>query len=143
MVQRLVSVTLCINSEQISPEFWTGYFGVEPDYLGHKGEALLTPSGRLASGGGRLNSWVVTSHQHVESISLNDHIAYVIERLNLPRADLTSVLTKNLSTLLCFYSWNNGTGEPRPALLTTLLKKLAQSGIKLEDGMTLAQETNP
>ncbi len=137
MIRPLVCVTLCINSELTAPDFWTRYFGVEPDYSGRKGEPITTTLGRLASGDGRINSWVVASETAVESGSLDNHLAYIIERLKLPRSDLPNVLAENFSTLLCFFSWDNRIGEPRPDMSKILLEKFSQSGIVIEDGMTV------
>ena len=140
MKHMLTSVTLCITSDLTSPDYWTQYFGVEADYVHRKGVPIITPSGRVGSGNGRINSWVSSSEKHIKSEDLDEHLNYFVERLKLPRTDMPNVLANKLSDLLCFYSWNNFSGAPCPYMSKGLLEIFGSSGIAIEDGMMDSQE---
>src|SRR5579871_4746051 len=85
---QLAHVSFSIAGDDLDPEVWTRYFGVPPDTAIVKGKQFMTPSGRLSSVPGRTGVWGLRSKAAVHSDSLEPHLRYLIDRLNLPRDDL-------------------------------------------------------
>ncbi|MBS7803384.1 DUF4279 domain-containing protein [Rhizobiales bacterium TNE-4] len=40
-------VTLVLRGHTLNPEFWSAYFGIQPDFSARKGEITRTPNGNL------------------------------------------------------------------------------------------------
>jgi|GEM_PF-4092606 len=127
-----VGVTFCINSEVTGPEVWDEYFGVRADFSHKKGVRVLTPPDRLSSGEGRINGWVMCSEIHTQSEKPEDHLAFMIEILGLPRVDFPEILIAKSSQVLCFCSWDYLVDVQCPLIPAKLMNIFAQSGINLE-----------
>ncbi len=74
----------------------------------------MTPSGRLSSVPGRTGVWGVRSKAAVRSDSLEPHLRYLIDRLNLPRDDLRQLLADKGAQMRFFCYWDNESGDRVP-----------------------------
>ncbi|MGF6610650.1 hypothetical protein OKW45_005572 [Paraburkholderia sp. WSM4175] len=111
---QLAHVSFSITSDDLDPEIWTRYFGVAPDTAIVKGKQFMTPSGRLSSVPGRVGLWGVRSEGAVRSDSLEPHLRYLIDRLNLPRDDLRQLLEDKGAEMRFFCYWYNESGDRVP-----------------------------
>ncbi|SMG61433.1 protein of unknown function [Paraburkholderia susongensis] len=106
--------TFYISGDALVPSFWSEYFGIEPDIAITKGEPFTTPSGRPSRVPGRVGLWGVESKSAVRSDSLEPHLRYLIEYLNLPRSDLRQLLAEKHTHMRFFCYWDNETGNRVP-----------------------------
>lgn len=96
------------------PEYWSNYFGVEPDTQSVKGQFRVTPSGRVSKFPARIGLWGIESEGHVRSDLLAPHLRYLVERLALPRSDLPELLRRTGAHMRFFCYWDNETGDRVP-----------------------------
>jgi hypothetical protein len=106
--------TLIISGDSVSPEFWTAYFGMEPDRQISKGQPFLLPSGKLSSRPGKLGLWAVESKAAVRSDQLTPHLQYLRRRLGLPRGELRDLARTQGAKLALWCYWMNDTGDRVP-----------------------------
>jgi hypothetical protein len=96
------------------PEFWTNYFGVEPDMQSVKGQFRVTPSGRISKFPARIGVWNITSEAVVRSDDLTPHLRYLVDRLGLPRPDLRELIARTGARMRFFCYWVNESGQRVP-----------------------------
>jgi hypothetical protein len=115
-LRSLAYATFTITGDRVLPDFWTAYFGIDPDIAVTKGAAFVTPSGRTSSTPGRTGVWGITSKSVVKQDRLDPHLRYLLTRLRFPRDDLGASLQQLDASMrfLCF--WNNRTSAPNISL---------------------------
>lgn len=96
------------------PEYWTRYFGIEPDTQSVKGQFRVTPSGQTSKFPARVGLWGIESKEHVQSDLLSPHLRYLVERLALPRSDLPELLKRTGAQIRFFCFWDNEAGDRVP-----------------------------
>ncbi|WP_028215851.1 DUF4279 domain-containing protein [Paraburkholderia oxyphila] len=107
-------VSFCIYQDVEPPEFWTNYFGVEPDTQIVKGQLRVMPSGRTSRFPARVGLWGIGSKEYVQSDLLSPHLRYLVERLALPRAGLPELLKRTGAQMRFFCYWDNEAGDRVP-----------------------------
>jgi hypothetical protein len=117
-------VTFAITGDGVSPDFWTGYFGISPDIAVAKGLPFVTPSGRTSSTPGRTGVWGITSKLAVRDDSLDSHLLYLLGCLRFPRRDLVTALrdAKASMRFLCYRFNRPGTRGAKiaPEIIATI-----------------------
>ncbi|WP_061162273.1 DUF4279 domain-containing protein [Caballeronia temeraria] len=113
-IHQLAHATFYISGDTLSPDFWSQYFGVEPDITIVKGQPFITPSGRPSQVPGRVGLWGVESKAAVQSDCLEAHLRYLVDRLRLPRTDLRQLLEDRAVGMRFFCYWDNETGNRAP-----------------------------
>lgn len=122
--------TFLISGDAVLPDFWTKYFGIEPDVAITKGQPFVTPSGRISAVPGRTGVWGVSSKVAVHNDGLNAHLWYLISLLGLPREDLPVALRTAGSTMRFFCYWENYSGNRIPEISTEINEMVtAQGGV--------------
>ncbi|WP_322030016.1 DUF4279 domain-containing protein [Paraburkholderia sp. J76] len=111
---QLAHASFTIYQDVESPEFWTRYFGVQPDTQRVKGQFRITPSGRVSKFPARTGVWGIGSREHVQSDLLAPHLHYLVERLALPRSDLPELLKRTGAHMRFFCFWDNEAGDRVP-----------------------------
>ena len=111
---QLAHASFTIYQDVERPEFWTNYFGVEPDMQSVRGQFRTTPSGRISKYPARIGVWSVDSKRHVQSNILAPHLRYLVEHLALPRSDLPELLKHTGAQMRFFCYWNNESGDRVP-----------------------------
>ncbi len=110
----LAHATFIISGESVSPEFWSAYFGTQPDRAITKGQSFKLPSGKPSPHPGRFGLWAVESKAAVQSDSLSPHLEYLTTRLGLPRADLREFAKAQGAKVALWCYWMNETGDRVP-----------------------------
>jgi hypothetical protein len=110
----LAHATFHVMGDTVIPEFWTRYFGVEPDTAITKGKYFTTPSGRMSRTPGRVGLWGFGSQPFINSDILEPHLRYLIARLNLTRPDIKEVLECENVRVRFWCYWNNESGSRMP-----------------------------
>lgn len=113
-VHQLAHASFSVAGDTLDPEFWTAYFGLEPDTSVTKGQPFMTPSGRLSRFPGRTGVWGVSSKAFVRSDLLEPHLRYLVQSLNLPRPDLRQLLADKNVKMRFFCYWDNESGDRVP-----------------------------
>jgi uncharacterized protein DUF4279 len=111
---QLAHASFTISGDDVDPEVWTHYFGVEPDTAIVKDAPFITPSGRTSRVPGRTGVWGIRSNPAVTSDLLEPHLRYLIERLRLPRTDLREAVERIGARMRFFCYWDNYSGERVP-----------------------------
>ncbi|SMG45142.1 protein of unknown function [Paraburkholderia susongensis] len=96
------------------PEWWTRYFEVSPDIAVTKGEPLRDPTGQGRALTRRTGVWGIESEKAVRSDNLEPHLRYLIQRLALPRSDLSLHVESAGAKVRFFCYWVNESGERVP-----------------------------
>ena len=110
----LAHATFIISGASVRPEFWTSYFGVQPDRVIEKGQPFKLPSGNLSPRPGKLGLWAVESKAAVQSEHLGPHLRYLVDRLGLPRADVRELAEAQGAKLALWCYWMNESGDRVP-----------------------------
>ncbi|CAG9264966.1 DUF4279 domain-containing protein [Paraburkholderia unamae] len=110
----LAHATFIISGEFVSAQFWSAYFGVQPDREITKGQPFKLPSGKLSPRPGTLGLWAVESKSAVHSDSLGPHLKYLVGRLGLPRADLRELAAAQGAKVALWCYWMNESGDRVP-----------------------------
>jgi Domain of unknown function (DUF4279) len=110
----LAHATFIISGDAVEPDFWTKYFGVQPDSTITKGKPFLYPSGKLSSRPGKLGLWSVQSEGAVRSDQLAPHLRYLIQMLKLPRGGLRDLVCRDGVKMSLWCYWDNETGDRIP-----------------------------
>ena len=121
-----------IYSDTLDIEFWTHYFGVQPDRAFRKGETRIMPNGKIARVPSRIGAWLYSAKSHVDSDHLDPYIIFLITKFGLPRSDLPDLLARMNTTMRCFCFWDNWSGDRVATVSPHLQDILAKSGIALE-----------
>ena len=129
---QLAYASFSVAGDSLDPEFWSEYFGVPPDFAVVKGQRFTTPSGRLSSAPGRTGVWGMRSKAAVRSDSLEPHLRYLIERLNLPRAELRQLLAEKGARMRFFCYWDNESGDRVPDVPNDILAMMQAMGGTVE-----------
>ncbi|WP_158902593.1 DUF4279 domain-containing protein [Burkholderia sp. L27(2015)] len=111
---QLAHATFHVMGDSLVPTFWTDYFGVKPDTAIVKGEYFVTPSGRTSRMPGRSGLWGVRSETFVLSDTLEPHLRYLTDRLNLTRPGLRELLERERVKARFWCYWRNATGDRVP-----------------------------
>lgn len=126
-----------IYGRNLQKRFWSDYFDVLPttwhrrgESFGPKGEAF-TPSG-TRWGRFRHDMWSIGSEYFVRADDLDPHIAWIINLLRLPRADLSGLLKRLGATSRIFCYWYNESHTRVARVSYTLRAALSASGVPLE-----------
>lgn len=123
----LAYASLTISGDTIVPEFWTSYFGVQPDIAVTKGQVFITSAGRTSRIPGRTGVWGLRSNSVIRSDQLEPHLRYLIERLALPRADLRRLVENADARMRFFCYWMNERGDRTPDIpedIKTMMESL-------------------
>jgi hypothetical protein len=112
--QQLAYATFHVMGDSVDPAFWTRYFEVQPDVAIVKGQPFTTPSGRVSRTPGRVGLWGFGSKTFVVSDALEPHLRFLVERLNLTRADLREALEREGVTARFWCYWDNEAGNRIP-----------------------------
>ncbi|SAK97646.1 hypothetical protein AWB75_07137 [Caballeronia catudaia] len=128
----LAYASFTIYQDVERPEFWTTYFGVTPDRAGVKGEPRIMPSGRTAATPWRLGQWSVTSESAVQSDRLEPHLRYLLNLLDLPRADLPALAERTHAKMRFFCYWDNYEGNRVPDIPEDIRKVADAMGVEIE-----------
>ena len=111
--EELAHASFTITGEGVEPEFWTRYFGVEPEIAVRKGDRMRPPTGKLYAER-RTGVWSVCSKGRVRSDSLAPHLWYLKSCLSLPRPDLPELLAQVNARMRFFCFWVNESGDRVP-----------------------------
>jgi hypothetical protein len=130
--QTLAFATFTVTGDQVIPDIWTAYFGVDPDIAITKGSAFISPSGRISRLPGRTGVWGITSKNNVRDDLLDPHLRFLISRLMLPRNDLIAKLQKDhaLMRILCY--WADYAGNRRPTIGADISAVISSCGGTIE-----------
>jgi hypothetical protein len=112
--ERLASASFSILGDYVEPEWWTRYFGVQPDKAAIKGEPLRDPTGQNRDLKRRTGIWSIKSENVVHSPHLEPHLRYLVQRLGLPRSDLRAYLERTGARMRFFCFWVNESGDRVP-----------------------------
>ncbi|SMG44919.1 DUF4279 domain-containing protein [Paraburkholderia susongensis] len=110
----LAHATVIISGDSVSPEFWTSYFGVQPDREIIKGRPFQLPSGKLSPHPGKLGLWAIESRSAIHSDHLAPHLQYLKSHLGLPRADLRDLAAMQGAKVALWCYWMNEAGDRVP-----------------------------
>ena len=110
----LAHATFIISGESVSPQFWSAYFGMQPDREISKGQSFKLPSGKPSPHPGKLGLWAVESKGAVQSDHLSPHLIYLMGRLGLPRADLRELVKAQGAKVALWCYWMNERGNRVP-----------------------------
>jgi hypothetical protein len=130
--EHLAYATVTISGEDLDPDAWTAYFGVEPEISVVKGRPFRTPSGRMSTYPGRTGVWGCSSKSTVTADSLDPHIKYLVGLLGLPRSDLPCLLAHSHAKMRLFCFWSNYAGDRVPVIDTALKSVIESSGATIE-----------
>lgn len=124
----LAFVTCTISGDKVIPDFWTGYFVVEPDIAVEKDRPFKTPSGRVSPRPGRTGVWGISTKLAVREDELIPHLKYLISHLRLPRPDLPRLLQASEAQMRFLCYWANYSGDRQPAIDPELRILIESSG---------------
>ena len=110
----LAHATFIISGESVSPQFWSAYFGVQPDRAIIKGQPYILPSAKASPRLGKLGLWAVESKAEVHSDHPGPHVRYHASRLGLPRADLRELAKGQRAKVALWRYWMNEAGNRVP-----------------------------
>lgn len=129
---QLAYASFSIYQDAEPPEFWTRYFGIEPDMQSTKGQFRVLPSGRVSDFPARIGVWNMTSKASVHSDRLEPHLRYVAGRLALPRADLPELLRRTRAQMRFFCYWDNESGDRTPDVPDDIKAMMEEMGGTIE-----------
>jgi hypothetical protein len=129
---RLAYASCSISGDNLDPDFWTRYFGREPDIKVIKGKPFVTPWVRMSSGPGRTGVWGCSSRKAIHDNSLYPHIAYLIDTLGLPRPNIANLIEQMGQKMRVLCYWSNYEGDRIPRVSESLRSILATCGAVLE-----------
>lgn len=121
-----------LSGENMSPEFWTTYFGVKPDVFVEKGKQFITPSGRKSIGVGRVSVWGYSSAGRVAGDDLNKHVDYLINTLNLLRAGLKEVADHQGASMRFFCYWDKASLKVDPMISDKIARSATEIGADID-----------
>jgi Domain of unknown function (DUF4279) len=111
---QLAHASFTISGDRVMGDFWTSYFGVEPDLAIAKGDPVNDPTGQGRILTRRTGVWGVRSRSAVQSDRLEPHLRYLVEYLGLPRTDLRDLLNQQAAQMRFFCYWANYEGHRIP-----------------------------
>ncbi|KXV13249.1 hypothetical protein CR51_05395 [Caballeronia megalochromosomata] len=110
----LASASFTITGDRVSPDWWTQYFGVQPDIAVTKGDPLADKTGQGRTLLRRTGVWGIDSEKAVRGDQLEPHLRYLVERLALPRPDLKASIERVGAKVRFFCYWVNESGDRVP-----------------------------
>ncbi|WP_250499163.1 DUF4279 domain-containing protein [Caballeronia sp. GAWG1-5s-s] len=110
---RLAHASFIITGDRVVPDFWTSYFGVQPDIAVKKGDAIRRRRGTITAHR-RTGVWSVSSESAVASDQLSPHLRYLKSSLGLPREDLRTLVEQAGAKMRFFCFWVNESGDRIP-----------------------------
>ncbi len=75
-----VGVDFCLSGNELDPGIVTSSIGITPSFSARRGDARLGPRGREV-GTHKVGLWRLSSEGAVVSKDVNDHFAFLLERL--------------------------------------------------------------
>ncbi|CAL8477991.1 MULTISPECIES: DUF4279 domain-containing protein [Caballeronia] len=110
----LASASFTITGDRVTPDWWTQYFGVQPDVAVTKGEPLKDWTGQGRTFARRTGVWGIDSEKAVRSDQLAPHLRYLVRVLELPRSDLKAHIESVGAKMRFFCYWVNEAGDRVP-----------------------------
>ncbi|WP_322044470.1 DUF4279 domain-containing protein [Paraburkholderia sp. J67] len=132
MTEKLAAASFTITGDRVVPEWWTQYFGVQPDVSVTKGEPLEDRTGQGRSLVRRTGVWGIDSETAVHSDRLEPHLRYLIQRLALPRQDLKAHIESAGGKVRFFCYWVNEAGNRVPDVPDDIRTMMAVMGGTIE-----------
>lgn len=128
----LAHATFIMSGTAVEPDFWTEYFGVQPDSTITKGKPYLYPSGKFSKHLGKLGFWAIESAKAVRSDRLEPHLRYLTGILKLPRDDLRDRIGQDGVKMSLWCYWYNETGDRVPGVPDDLREMMESLGGVIE-----------
>lgn len=97
-------VNASISGDNVDPEFWSEYFGVNPDIHIRKGDTYFVRERILHR---RTGVWSVSTKGKVDADNALQHAYYAMSLLDLPRHNIKNLLQENEITMSFFYYVNS------------------------------------
>lgn len=113
-----------IIGDTLDPADWTAYFGVAPSITGRKGDLRQT---RYTY---RTGIW--STQSTVVSDVLDDHVAHLVQTLQLPRADLAERLRHAGANADIFCFLDNAENDLIKTVSQPMIELLAAQGVTVE-----------
>lgn len=129
---QLAHASFSISGDELVPDFWTTYFGVVPNIANKKGDPIVDPTGQKRELTRRTGVWSVSSKAFVRSDSLEPHLRYLVQSLNLPRADLRQLSIDKNVKMRFFCYWDNESGDRVPDVPEDIRRLCELLGGKIE-----------
>jgi hypothetical protein len=123
--------------DAVEQQFWTDYFGCPPTEFYVKGTTCdpmgreFTPEGK-PFGRRKSNGWELSSKLPVDSDELGAHVAYLIDKLGLPRPDFQQLIRDRSISARMFCFLDNTNGDRSSEIDEKLLKVLQISQIEFD-----------
>jgi hypothetical protein len=130
--RRLASASFTIGGDYVVPEWWTRYFGVLPDVSGTKGEPLCDRTGQGRNLTRYTGVWGIGSEKAVHSDSLEPHLRYLVQRLELPRPELKTHIERVGAKMRFFCYWVNESGDRVPVVPDDIRAMMEEMGGTVE-----------
>ncbi|SAL44549.1 hypothetical protein AWB65_03442 [Caballeronia humi] len=128
----LAHATFILAGDDVSPEFWTNYFGVTPDRVMTKGETFLYPSGKRSERVAGRGFWAVKSEVKVRSDQLEPHLRFLMSHLGLPRGDLHDLVRGDGINMSVWCYWFNESGDRIPDIPDDIRELMESMGGTIE-----------
>lgn len=132
MKEKLAAASFTVTGDQVMPDEWTRYFGVQPDIATTKGDPIRDVTGLGRTLTRRTGVWGVDSDKAVSSDRLEPHLRYLIQLLALPRSDLKARIESVGARMRFFCYWVNESGDRVPAVPTDIAAMLEAMGCTVE-----------
>lgn len=117
--------TFRITGDQLDPDAITKLLGIEPSFGWRKGDVHGHPTRPVRSPTG---IWAVESKAAVSSTILEEHLAYLLDRIGEPDPSFRSYLRDHDLKPDFFCYWMSATGQGGPAISPGTLKRVADVG---------------
>lgn len=125
-------VTLVLRGHTLNPDFWSAYFGIQPDFSARKGEITRTPNGSLRVAPHIWGVWnYATKSSNIRTI--DEGVMLLVKALRLPRADFKNVLrSEGCEAILSVFVDNaDGTTPPIQGDITATFLKSTGAELSL------------
>jgi hypothetical protein len=129
--EELAYAGFTIVGDEVDPEFWTRYFGIQPDVARKKGDRMRPPEGKLYAER-PTGVWGIRSKGHIRSDLLAPHLWYLTASLTLPRADLPELLAQANARMRFFCFWVNVSGDRVPDIPEPIRTMMEDMGGTIE-----------
>jgi hypothetical protein len=128
----LAHASFYLIGDDVSPEFWTRYFGVTPASTRTKGQLYSYPSGKLSTKPATSGFWSVGSEFAIRSDALTPHLQYLVSLLALPRADLQERMRAQNAKMELWCYWLNESGDRVPDIPSDIRTMIESMGGTIE-----------
>lgn len=115
-----IQVSIVLRGDQLNPEFWTAYFGLQPDFSARKGEFTRRPNGKISETPHIWGVWNYRCKSRNIS-SIDEGVLLLMKALKLPRADFKKQLAASgcEAILSIFVDNSDGKNPPNYGKITT------------------------